>query len=96
EVESFDDPRAALALLRDGARFDAIVSDVQMPHLSGPELYEVLARELPELVTRLVFVTGDPWRPELEPLRADGACAILAKPLDLRALVEACNQRCAV
>jgi signal transduction histidine kinase len=96
EVGSFDDPRAALAVLRAGAQFDAIVSDVEMPHLSGAELYEILARERPELLSRLVFVTGDAWRPDLRPLRDVGTCAILSKPLDLRQLVEACSQRCAV
>lgn len=53
-------PREALKLLGEGARFDAIVSDVMMPDLSGPELYEQCFRVAPEVAQRFVFASADP------------------------------------
>ena len=50
--------RVALEELRQGARYDLIFCDVMMPELDGVEFYEALARELPEQVAHLVFVTG--------------------------------------
>jgi len=94
QVEAYGSARAALDALRGGADWTVIVSDVQMPHLSGPQLFAILQRERPELLSRLVFVTGDLGLPELAPLRAHGACRILAKPLDLQKLLEICAQRC--
>jgi signal transduction histidine kinase len=94
QVEAYGNARAALEALREGADWSVIVSDVQMPHLSGPQLYAILQRERPELLSRLVFVTGDLGLPELAPLRTYGECRILPKPLDLQQLLEVCAQRC--
>lgn len=55
------DPREALQILRShGDQFDAIVSDVMMPGLNGPELYAHCFRSSPELAARFVFASGDP------------------------------------
>src|SRR2546425_3452070 len=40
-------------------RFDAVVTDLQMPRLGGRALYEQLPEQRPPLAERLVFVTGD-------------------------------------
>ncbi|TFI58091.1 response regulator [Sphingomonas parva] len=39
--------------------YDIIVSDLRMPKLDGPALYDWLAREKPHLLARIGFVTGD-------------------------------------
>ena len=39
--------------------FDLLFSDLRMPLLNGPELYERLREIRPELVKRMAFVTGD-------------------------------------
>ena len=41
-----------------GARFDAIVSDVMMPNMTGIELFEELQRMVPDQAQRLVFLSG--------------------------------------
>ncbi|HEX3477352.1 MAG TPA: two-component regulator propeller domain-containing protein [Kofleriaceae bacterium] len=41
-----------------GVRFDAIVSDVMMPNMTGIELLEELQRMVPDQAQRLVFLSG--------------------------------------
>jgi two-component system, NtrC family, sensor kinase len=49
--------RLALEILNQRA-FDLIISDIKMPELDGRALYHELLRCQPELVDRLVIVTG--------------------------------------
>jgi two-component system, cell cycle sensor histidine kinase and response regulator CckA len=41
-----------------GVRFDAIVSDVMMPNMTGIELLEELQRTVPDQAHRLIFLSG--------------------------------------
>ena len=47
-------------------RFDVVVSDVSMPGLSGPQLYEQVCQRWPHLARRFVFVSGNPFNAQLE------------------------------
>ena len=49
-------PSEALKLVQEGQVFDLLVSDVVMPGLSGPQLYELLRQERPGL--KVLFVSG--------------------------------------
>ena len=58
QVDIASDGVAALA--RIAARtYDAILTDVRMPRLDGPGLYQEIGRVRPDLLSRVVFVTGD-------------------------------------
>src|SRR4051812_44838894 len=61
EVEEAEDGRVALAtLLRsEPNRFDVVMCDLRMPHLSGAELHRELLEKRPDLVQRLIFSSGD-------------------------------------
>ncbi len=48
----------ALRRVVAGERFDAILCDLLLPGMSGIEFYGELQRTAPELVSRVVFVTG--------------------------------------
>jgi len=50
--------RDALAHVTGGARFDAIVSDVMMPNMTGIEMLEELRRTAPEQAARVIFLSG--------------------------------------
>ncbi|WP_162806695.1 hybrid sensor histidine kinase/response regulator [Sphingosinicella terrae] len=43
----------------DHGEFDLLFSDLRMPLLSGPELFDRLCEIRPQLVKRMAFVTGD-------------------------------------
>jgi CheY-like chemotaxis protein len=53
-------PHEALALLHSDNHFDVIVSDVMMPEMTGPELYERCYAQSPELARRFLFASGAP------------------------------------
>ncbi|MES1177756.1 MAG: response regulator [Myxococcales bacterium] len=88
-------PREALKLLREGARFDAIVSDVMMPDLSGPELYEQCFRLSADVAQRFVFASADPIvaRQRIDDVAAslgvEQPPALLSKPTSRVALMAA-------
>jgi two-component system, NtrC family, sensor kinase len=42
--------------------FDVIICDLRMPHLSGREMYQRLARQDPQAAKRIIFATGDTVR----------------------------------
>jgi len=58
EVVGFRDAREALEALRNGPAADVIFCDLMMPAMSGGDFYAALTRLAPELVKRVVFLTG--------------------------------------
>jgi PAS domain S-box-containing protein len=57
-VDTADNGIAALDRLRERT-YDVILSDVWMPQMDGPGLYREMERCHPDLVGRMVFLTGD-------------------------------------
>jgi CheY-like chemotaxis protein len=76
----------ALAILSEDLDFDAVLSDVMMPRMTGPELFERCCAEYPQLAQRFVFASGDldSARPQLqraiERAGIDFTPCLLAKP----------------
>ncbi|HXF96540.1 MAG TPA: ATP-binding protein [Gemmatimonadales bacterium] len=79
------DGAAALEVLRSDD-FDVILSDVRMPGMNGQEFLARLRAERPELVSRLVFSTGDTFAPETAALIRDAGVPSLVKPFDFTEL----------
>jgi PAS domain S-box-containing protein len=48
----------ALELLRAGAKYDAIISDMMMPNMSGQDFYEGAMAVDPQQAARIVFLSG--------------------------------------
>jgi signal transduction histidine kinase/CheY-like chemotaxis protein len=63
EVTTEGNAAAALHRLHDGERFDLIICDLMMPQVSGLDLYEELAATEPDLLHKLVFLTGGAFTP---------------------------------
>jgi signal transduction histidine kinase/ActR/RegA family two-component response regulator len=80
------DPRAALALFRE-QHFDAVITDLTMPYISGIEFARCLWELRPQ--TRVLLTTG--YSATLDPKRARdlGFCDLLLKPYTVRGLGEA-------
>ena len=88
--------RAALALLQAGQTFDAMVSDLLMPDLTGMELHDEVTRLDPELASRTAFMTGGAYTGAAQTFAGRMGDRVVAKPFDLKALravVAACIRR---
>src|SRR2546429_613671 len=70
-------------------RFDAVVTDLQMPRLGGRALYEQLREQRPLLAERFVFVTGDRARDETRRFLEECGQPPAMKPYDLNDLISA-------
>ncbi len=77
--------RAALEKLR-AETYDLVLSDLKMPELDGPGLYETLARDHPHLLRRVVFLTGDALSSEITAFLERAGAPYLYKPFTLEEL----------
>jgi len=66
-----------------GAHFDLIISDIKMPGLNGPTLYERIAQEDPELTRRMIFTTGDTLNVNTQEFLQRANLPHLAKPFTI-------------
>jgi CheY-like chemotaxis protein len=93
EVVSVASAADALELLHLDSDFDAVLSDVMMPGMSGPELFARCYLSYPSLAQRFVFASGNPESARLElhgvvqRVGADRAPILLAKPSPRAALL---------
>jgi nitrogen-specific signal transduction histidine kinase/CheY-like chemotaxis protein len=95
-VKEAKDGREALEMLGldDGAsrpttdQFDAIVSDLKMPGVTGLEMHDRLARLAPGALAKLVLITGDIASTEVAEFIPRLQQPILQKPFDLAALAD--------
>jgi CheY-like chemotaxis protein len=65
-----------------------ILSDFQMPGMNGRELFAELKRISPEIIRRLVFITGDTMNTEISHLIEQTGNTALAKPFTPGQLVQ--------
>jgi CheY-like chemotaxis protein len=93
EVVTASSALEALKILRQNADFDAVLSDVMMPGMSGPELYAVCYRNFPNIAPRFVFASGNAeaarvlLQRAVDSVEAEQAPILLAKPSSREALV---------
>ena len=76
-----------LALEKIAAQdYDLIFSDLRMPELDGVGLYRALERRQPDLLRRLIVITGTSVDPDYESFLAATHVPFLEKPFNLAAL----------
>ncbi len=78
-VETAANGRLALAKLSERA-FDLILCDLRMPELDGPGFYQELAQRYPQLLPRIIFLTGDTLSPEARAFLERAGVTRLHKP----------------
>jgi PAS domain S-box-containing protein len=89
EVEAASSGQLALRALAH-RKFDVILCDMRMPDVDGRGLYARIKQAYPELVERLIFVTGDALGPSIRSFLDETGLPYLEKPIDaeeLRTLV---------
>jgi two-component system, cell cycle sensor histidine kinase and response regulator CckA len=86
ELVQFTEPGEALAKLREGERFDAIVCDVYMPGMTGPVFQEKLRAIDLSQAKRMLFLTGALLGSDMSEFLDFNLGRVLNKPIDLEAL----------
>ncbi len=91
EIKTLSDPVQSLfELSTNGGQYTAILLDVRLPKLTGDEIYNSLIHVNPELLERIIFITGYP--DDLNHRFPDRTLNILEKPFryqDFIAKIEA-------
>jgi signal transduction histidine kinase/ActR/RegA family two-component response regulator len=82
-VELAGAAREALARIEAGERYDAILSDLMMPEMTGMELHARLAAIAPAQAARMIFITGGAFTPAAEAFLYAMPHQALEKPFDL-------------
>ncbi len=65
------------------SNYDMIISDLRMPVLDGPGLYEALQRELPSYLDKIIYVTGDTLSSHVQSFLSQYAVQVVEKPYRL-------------
>ena len=74
------------------ASYDAVVSDIRMPEMSGIRLYDEILSIRPELAGRVLFVTGDLIDPETAEFVQRVGARTIDKPLDIRQTLQTVSE----
>jgi len=76
----------AIDLLRGGLNADVVISDLLLPGATGMEIYDFVKRERPELVRRILFMTGGAISQRTRDFMQAHSERVLSKPVDTRRL----------
>ncbi|MGH7436431.1 MAG: hybrid sensor histidine kinase/response regulator [Polyangiaceae bacterium] len=82
------DGQEAIELLSSGSTPDLVLSDVSMPVIDGPTLYEWLRVNRAELAGRMLFMTASVYDPQAQ-RAAESGRPVLEKPLTREKLLAA-------
>ena len=80
-VQTAKDGQEALDLIRK-EHFDLLITDIRMPNLSGPELYDIIVKELDFPKEKIIILTGDILSDEAKNFILKNACLYILKPFN--------------
>jgi len=83
DVTSVESARDGLKLLLGSEQFDVIFCDLVMPELSGADVYCALELNRPDVLDRIVFMTGGVFTPEAERFLGRVRNARIEKPFSI-------------
>jgi signal transduction histidine kinase len=85
----------ALELLANDQQFDVILCDLQMPEISGADVYREVSRRWPGLEQRFIVITGGAFSPEGRRFLEEGLVTSVNKPFQLAEILELIERRVA-
>jgi DNA-binding NtrC family response regulator len=90
QAEEAEDGRVALRKLGRSSPGDygIVISDIRMPHYSGVELHDWLAKHRPDLFAGLIITTADLSAPGLSEFVARTPRPLIEKPFELAVLAQ--------
>jgi PAS domain S-box-containing protein len=71
--------------------FDLVLSDLRMPDIDGPAMFDAIREARPDMVSRVAFVTGDTMSARIRDFLRNSARPYIEKPItpqDVRDLVQ--------
>ncbi|HXI12389.1 MAG TPA: response regulator [Thermoanaerobaculia bacterium] len=83
EVDSAEDGAVAIERMQE-SDYDAVVSDLMMPHVDGFSLLAFIEKERPHLLPRTIVLTA---YSRLAEERLNPACSLVEKPFDLEKML---------
>ncbi len=93
EVSAETEAAAALSRFQAGERFDLILCDLMMPHVTGMDLFAKLEEIAPDQATRMVFLTGGTFTPRARTFLDQTRNPWVEKPFQIDALRAVINER---
>ncbi len=93
EVDCVDDARLALARIEAGARYEVVLSDLNMPVMDGVDFYRALLRAAPEQAARVVFITGGVVHAQTLEFLETVTNPVIEKPFDIQRLRAVVRER---
>jgi PAS domain S-box-containing protein len=61
--------------------FDLVLSDLRMPDIDGPAMFDAIRETRPELVSRVAFITGDTMSARIRSFLQDSGRPYIEKPI---------------
>ena len=83
DVECMSDCGEALERIFSGQTFDVIVCDLSMPRIDGVDAFQRIVERKPELIDRILFMTGGARTEKQRKFSAEHSERLLSKPLDV-------------
>ena len=87
EVVTVESATEARQLLEKDHDFELIVCDMIMPHFSGVDLHQWLARVQADLAERVLFITGGAFTPKARQFLKEVDNPRIEKPFDVKKLI---------
>jgi CheY-like chemotaxis protein len=87
EVITASDAGSALELIRSGERFDVILCDLMLPHITGMALHDMIAETAPDQTEKMVFMTGGAFTSDAHEFFCRVPNPLVEKPFDRAALI---------